>query len=489
MTQAFDKNVQALESLFKSKDLALRLAGTRIAVVMPPSQASKAALLLADFLVDCLARLWPQIDFVGEGNEQLVERAVGVARSGGGVTTGFTSQWSPPYACVIAVGCDAPSQVSPTVRIGADGWGATIGENASCGDSANPTGPAFAAALGAAQLFLQVFKLELRDTGACEIESCVFDVRTICSAPGLEVTDLHLSHTTFVGVGAVTHGLMGVLERWPFPVTGDARLVDADSYSASNGQRYAFMSSDNAGKLKVEAVRARLAAVHPNLRLESYAEDLNTHCASHGYPNGEARYVVGLDSAESRRHAALKYPGHCVNMWTEGVRIGAARYFPTDESACLGCDYLEDVSKLHDEVAEVHQITGLAPHVVRELLDSARGLTQAEATTVSATAGLPIDRVVGEPLRSVLPLACAIGKLQVAKSGELADVPFAFSSLMAGVAGFVMLLRDVTGPFDRSEGWTEHVFKPPHQLMWTRRIARLECACCAPVNAAESEPC
>lgn len=487
MTNAYDKNLQALESLFKSKDFAQRLVDTRIAVAMPTSPSPKAASLLAEFLVDCLARLWPHIDFVGADSEQLIARAREAAKSGGGVTTGFTSQWNPPYACVVAIGCDAPSEVSPIVRVGADGWTAAIGDKASCGDNANPTGPAFAAALGGAQVFSHVFREALRDTGAREIESCIFDVRTICDAPDLDVTDLHLEHTTFIGVGAVTHGLMAVLERWPFPVTGDARLVDADSYGDSNGQRYAFMSSENVGQPKVESIFSRLAKVHPGLKVEPFREDLNTHCALHGYPNGEVRYVVGLDSAESRRHAALKYPGHCVNMWTEGVRIGAARYSPGDGNACLGCDYLEDVSKSHDEVAEVHQITQLYPHVVRELLDSARGLTSSEAKIVSDATGLPIDRLIGEPLRSVLPLACAVGKLPVAKNGALADVPFAFSSLMAGVAGFVMLLRDVISPFGQSEGWTEHVFKQPHSTMWTRRIARSACACCAPIKAVESQ--
>jgi hypothetical protein len=484
MTSAFDKNLQALESLFKSKDLAQRLLDARIAVVMPPSHSPKAASLLAEFLVDCLARLWPRIDFVGADDELLMERAIDAAKSGGGITTGFACQWSAPYSCVIAVGCDAPGNVGPIVRVGADNWTASIGNDAGCGNSANPTGPAFAAALAGAQVFFHVFRNELRDTGAREIESCVFDVRTICNAPGIDVTDLHFRHTTFVGAGAVTHGLMGVLERWPFPVTGDARLVDADSYGDSNGQRYAFMRSDNAGQPKVASVVSRLAKAHPGLNVKPYQEDLNTHCASHGYPNDETRYVVGLDSAESRRHAALKYPGHCVNMWTEGVRVGAARYAPGENSACLGCDYLEDISKSYDEVAEVHGITKLLPHVVRELLDSARGLTSSEADIVSQATGIPIDRIVGEPLRSVLPLACATASLPVARNGELADVPFAFSSLMAGVAGFVMLLRDVTNPFGQSEGWTEHVFKPPHPTMWTPRIARLECACCAPVKVA-----
>lgn len=487
MTSAFDKNLQALESLFKSKDLAQRLVDTRIAIVMPPSHPPKAASLLSEFLVDCLARLWPQIDFVGADSEQLIRRATEASKSGGGVTTGFAAQWKPPYACVVAVGCDAPDGGSPLVRVGADGWTSALGNNASCGDSANPTGPAFAAALGGAQVFFQVFRNELRDTGARAIESCIFDVRTICNAEGLDVTNLHLPHTTFVGIGAVTHGLMGVLERWPFPVTGDVRLVDADAYGDSNGQRYAFMRSGDAGRPKVECVLSRLAKAHPGLNVESFPEDLNTHCAVHGYPDDAARYVVGLDSAESRRHAALKYPGHCVNMWTEGVRVGAARYSPGASSACLGCDYLEDVSKSHDEVAEVHQITQLFPQVVRELLDSARGLTHSEASIVSGATGLPIERVAGEPLRSVLPLACAIGRLPVAKSGALADVPFAFSSLMAGVAGFVMLLRDVTNPFGQSEGWTEHVFKQPQSTMWTHRIARFECACCAPVKAVELE--
>ena len=335
MINALDKNLQALEALFKSKALAQRLHDTRIAVVMPESPAPKAASLLVEFLVDSLARLWPNIDFFGDSDEELVARAIAAAASGGAATSGFSAQWTPPYACVITVGCEAPGEAKSVVRVGADEWTADIGSNAICGNSANPTGPAFAAALGAAQAFFQIFRTELQDTGAREIESCTFDVRTICNAPDLNVTDLHLPHTTFIGIGAVTHGLMGVLERWPFSVTGNACLVDADLYGNSNGQRYAFMCSENSGQSKAESVSLRLKKAHPDLQALPYQEDLNMHCARHGYPNDESRYIVGLDSAESRRHAALKYPGHCVNMWTEGVRIGAARYAPGEDSACF----------------------------------------------------------------------------------------------------------------------------------------------------------
>ena len=60
-----------------------------------------------------------------------------------------------------------------------------------------------------------------------------------------------------------------------------------------------------------------------------------------------------------------------------------------------------------------------------------------------------------------MPILCATGRVQAEVGKAAVDVPFAFSSLLAGIAGFIMLLRDVQLGSEVSECWNEHVFKVP----------------------------
>lgn len=71
-----------------------------------------------------------------------------------------------------------------------------------------------------------------------------------------------------------------------------------------------------------------------------------------------------------------------------------------------------------------------------------------------------------------------LGRVQIGENDESVDVPFAFASLFAGIAGFMMLLKDIMGT-SPSEGWTQHVFKVPTPHMHSLRHPRLECVCCA----------
>lgn len=478
MTTALDKNTQALQALFGNAALASRLGTTRIAVVAPANALQPSGVLLATMLADVLGRLWPNVDFSGPGAEQNLATALSAATSGGCAGDGLTVQWAPPYDIVIAIGCEAPSVATHTLRVGANDWDAQLGSLANCGESDNPVGPAFASAMVAAQVFYRVFEAELNGMGAVLLDDCGVDVRKLFNAPDLDVSDLNLGETHLFGVGAVTHGLVQLIEHWPRMVSGILNLVDQDKYGSTNGQRYAFMRSQNVGQQKVVEVAARLKAAHSDLLVIPHVKDLNAYCAERGYDKPLLRVIAGLDSAEARRHVALKLPERAVNMWTEGVRIGAGRYMPAAESACLACDYLEKIDTLLDEVAQLHQQTGLRPDVVRSLLDTSRGLDLHEAGTVASRWGIASDQFVGQPLRSVMPALCATGRLHLPNSPEAVDVPFAFASLFAGIAGFMMLLKDIAGGDAPSQGWTQHVFKKPTTHMHRLLHARDECVCC-----------
>lgn len=474
---ATEKNRQAFFALFGDASLADKLIATRIAVTMPKSNAPRSSLLLLEVLADTLGRLWPNIDFAGDGADEGCRVAQEAAQSGNAPSDGIQVRWAPPYDIAVTIGPPEFESTSPPIQVGCDGWTTAFGNGAACGDSVNPVGPAFAAALTAGQVFATCFATALEGFELKPFEEWTADVRELFGAPQLDEVPLNIDGTHFFGVGAVTHAMAWLLERWPRELTGVADLVDADSYGTGNGQRYAFMSPGLDGKSKVHTIAARLKRAHPNLVITPHQVDMNSYCQKRGYDQEMLRIVAGLDSEEARRQAALKLPERAINMWTSDKHVGAGQHVPGDGRGCLACAYPEPLT-LIDEAAEFAGQTGLRPDIVRELLDSARALTASEAQTVSGHRSVPVERLVGGPLRSVLPILCATGSLTVAPGKAAVDVPFSFASLLAGASGFMMLLRDIQLGEHVSDCWTENVFKRPTPKMMHALGKHSDCVRC-----------
>ena len=482
MSNAAEKNRQAIAAHFGNDALAGKFMATRLAVVLPSSSTPASGQLLAEFLADTLGRLWLNIDFHGELAGIALEACQQAARSGGSPADGLRTGWAPPYDLVINVGGPAPDHSSPELRVGGNGWMASLGGEAACGSSLNPVGPAFAAANASAQAFAILFCTELGNDDVSPSANWTADVRELLGAPGLELCDIDLEETHVFGVGAVSHGMVQLLERWPMAVRGVLNLVDGDRYGLSNGQRYASMPDGVVGLFKVEVVAARLRK-HVGLQVFPHPQDLNAYCADRGYEVPLRRAVCGLDSAEGRRQVALKLPERTINMWTHRDHAGAGLYVPGQGRGCLCCAYPEPSSTL-DEVASFAGQTGLHPDEVRSLLDSARGLNAEEAHKVSAQRGVPAEKLEGEPLRSVLPVLCATGQVMPPNAADAVDVPFAFSSLLAGITGFVMLLRELQFGHAASSEWKHRVFKRPTSLMLSDFHRKASCVLCTELQAA-----
>lgn len=478
MNVAADKNKQALKALFGNEALVEKLSLTRIAVVTPNAELAKSATLIAEVLADVLARLWPNIDFDGAAAEQQLQTAIKAAKSGGAPIDGFRRAWSPTYDCVICVDTEVSEESGYKIKVGANDWIVRIGQKAECGESDNPVGPAFAATLAAAQVFQHIFSAELADMDLSQITEYQADLRELFNIPNFACMNLDLQETHLFGVGAVSHGFIWLLEHWPGLIKGNLNLVDQDKYGSSNGQRYAFMEAESINQHKVDVVAKRLSTVHRELKVTPHRKDLNSYCEDSGYDKPLYRAISGLDSAEARRHVAFKLPLKAINMWTEGVRIGAGLYKPEDEGACLACGYKENTNKPVDEVAEIFGQTGLQPDIVRSLLDSGRGLNEAEARTIADPKSLDPQQYIGQPLRSVLPALCATGKITMPNHTETVDVPFAFASLFSGIAGFIMFLKDIASESQKSQEWAQHLFKKPTRLMRAERATQADCVCC-----------
>lgn len=473
MTPAHQKTLRALAQVGIPAELANRLSTFRIGIYSDAASDRRGGRLIAEALGDVLGRLWKIVHATGPLAATFVQAANTASESCSGAVCAETA-WAPPYGVVIAVGCPPPPS-GESVRIGAEGWEATVGIDATVNDDPNPVGPAASAAITAGEVFRLAFADALGGR-ARRVRQPYRSNLLGLSGDDPGCADLQLNDCIFVGVGAVMHGLLWVVERWPAAVHGKAHLVDPDPYSASNPQRYAGMRREDIGKNKAYQFSERLKKKHPGLLVEGFPLSSNTYFGSGTAPRPRLA-VVGVDSEEQRRQIALKLPRRTVNMWTEGARLGVGRHGIGDGWPCLFCVYPEDESGAADEVGQVHAATGIEPVRVRELLDTNCLLEDRDAAQITARApGLQRVDIIGHPLRTVLGHLCAVINIPVAASAN-ADVPLAFVSFLCGIIGFAQMTKEIAG-VGEPETWQANGLKYPVVGNWTAAAPRPGCYLC-----------
>lgn len=475
------KNLDALKAL-GGEALAARLESRRIGIWTTDDSNLASGVLLAEALGDVLGRFWRHLEAVGPLADLIAETARSAAASGRQPTDARVG-WNPPYDFALAVGTDLPPGAATAgLRIGGTGWTALVGSAATVSEDRNPIGPAAAAAVAADEMFKTLFSDALGDRARplpVEFRWSAWDYGENATEPGampLRFEDLHV-----FGVGAVTHGMLWVMERWPADISGDMHLVDQDAYGESNGQRYAGMHAGDLGLSKPGQAARRLRARHPHLNMYPHdCVDMNRYFAEMR-PDCRVRLAVaGMDNPEHRRQLALKLPMRVVNMWTEGDRLGAARFGIGDGWPCLYCAYPEDVSVPLDDVGRFWQETGLLPPRVRELLNSGAGLEARDVAVIARRYALSDPQsLVGEPLRSIRGVLCASAPIALPEAADSVDVPLAFASLLAGIGGFVELARELWQAPSQPGHWQLPVLTYPVAGNWFPRGPRRDCYLCS----------
>ena len=356
-----------------------------------------------------------------------------------------------------------------------------VGPRAIVDDDPNPVGPTAAAAIAAGEIFKRLFADALGERSKplpADLEWSAWDYGRNDPAPGVQsinLDDLHI-----IGVGAVTHALLWVLQRWPSQVAGRVLLIDSDRYAESNGQRYPGMRAEDIGLPKGERAALRLQA-HPHLDAVPRVTDMNQYFSKER-PDYKVRLaVIGVDSPEHRRQLALKLPERVVNMWTEGEWLGSARFGFSGGWPCLCCVYPENTTALLDETGQLFQETGLLPARVRHLLLFAEeGLTEEDVNIIRQKVALgDPQQLVGKPLRSVRGILCATARIPLPEARAEVDVPLPFCSLFAGVAGFSELLHEVWRVPSTPGKWTLRAFAYPVAGNWEGDGQRSACYLCS----------
>lgn len=225
----------------------------------------------------------------------------------------------------------APATESGAISVSARGWTVLVGAtNAQDLYSSNPLATFAAASVAASELFRSVFSrfLNLRGPNAAYTLGLL---GTSVGTPALP-TAIDLGRVHLVGAGAIGQAMIGVLAE--IPVSGELVVIDPETVTLSNLQRYILSGDTDVGASKV-ALAARTLA-HTKLRCIGVQRQWGSEI---GNFQSIETVCTALDTARARIDVQASLPHAIYNAWTQPSDIGWSRHERFGEDPCLACLY------------------------------------------------------------------------------------------------------------------------------------------------------
>jgi len=210
-----------------------------------------------------------------------------------------------------------------------------------------------AAAIGMAEVFRCVFAEELGERGRRAHQPGGFDLLTsrpadaatsvpadsTGTAPGelVNIGDVHL-----IGAGAIGQAAAYALAH--VNVAGRIYVVDPETVTLSNLQRYLLTDAGSVGAVKVNLVRDALTHQVPvvhNLTADNPSDSvLEVHPIQGRWGDRPThlrvdQVLVALDTARDRILVAGTLPHHAYNAWTQVADLGWSRHEQFGDQPCL----------------------------------------------------------------------------------------------------------------------------------------------------------
>jgi hypothetical protein len=441
-------------------------------VAMDACDPSPNEAVIADLVVNLLARLYPRIAIAAA--EPVRERLAAVA-------TGINP----------AIEILSDSATTPAVRIGegdgealypsANGWVARLQHlppsTRPNEEAANPFSAGAAAALAVAELFR---RLLLRGPAERDVTLSLLDY-TAAAGEAEPLPECRLD-ALFVGVGAVGNGSLWALSRHP-RLVGRLTLVDHEALSLLNLQRYVLGSFRDVGRRKVDLGAAPF--VGQPLAVELHAGDLDSFVDASGGRVPHREVCVSVDNVEGRRTAQALLPRLVVNGWTGDSGLGASWHDFAPERACLACVYHPTKPGLSapDQAAAA---LGLSRERAAMLWMSREPLGDADLRTIAVALGVGVEtlapwrrKALGDVYTDVV---CGAVPMDLQGVKKLEAVPLAHQSVLAGVLMAAELVKRATPELAcRSQpeallSWDDVLRAPPRG--WPKPAARTPgCIC------------
>lgn len=271
-----------------------------------------------------------------------------------------------------------PSTPEPDagVVVNASGWNVIVDPadpdpNADSGDQqpGHPLAWLAAAAIGMAEVFRTVFAEELGRKGRTGpqpgglnlLTTAPVDTDSVPTETGMELdvtATVDLGEVHLVGAGAIGQAAAYAISH--LDATGILHIIDPETVTLSNLQRYLLTDAESVSAVKANLVRDVLTAsatattdVKATLEvwpLQGRWGDAEGHLMAE-------QVLVALDTARDRITVAATEPQHTYNAWTQVADLGWSRHEDFGTQPCLACLYYPDQARPSE-----HELIGEALH-------------------------------------------------------------------------------------------------------------------------------
>ncbi len=216
--------------------------------------------------------------------------------------------------------------------------------------SYNPFGSGISACIVASNVFRQIFKSDFQKTD--------FDVKVDFSAFSLDsetntnpsLEEIELNDVIIAGIGAIGNGTVWALSHLE-NLKGKITLVDGETVSLSNIQRYVLFNENDENSIKVDAAKEFFNQEH--LNIETCKGNWDDFIKKRDSWNIEC-VAIGIDNEKDRIGIQSSLPHIIFNSFTEPELIGITRHTDFEKNACLACSYIPNTVRKNrtTEIAE-----------------------------------------------------------------------------------------------------------------------------------------
>jgi molybdopterin/thiamine biosynthesis adenylyltransferase len=472
---------------FQTKNFEQLLNGLVIGIAFDETACSSEGRASLDLLVRLVARLYPNICFLPEGDEatKLSRSLSSLARSINGQIDIVRPRLAALSQCLV-VGSTAPDVACSRMFLGSDGWLAKFStvQPVGSGCSSNSFGAGAASCIAASNLFRLIFNEQISGaTVDSAVSFSLFDYAPGSDAnPPLE-TNTVLDTIFLLGLGAIGNGAVWALARVS-SLQGQLGLVDDEEVDQGNLQRYVLALEKDIGGSKVKLARRHLTSQR-GLLLQDHPYKWQSLAGSHSLQH----VAIALDTAADRIAVQAALPRWTINSWTQRGDLGVSHHHLDGELACLACLYLPTGSVPDEDqvIAQALSLEDRKMDVVRPMLHSGAPVSLELMREIASRLMVPLEPLlpfVGQPLRGLYQAAICGGVVFELTGGGKpvrVEVPMAFQSAMAGI----MLAAEIVKRAARRDApsWTTAKLnllrKMPSDVITERRAKdRLErCIC------------
>jgi hypothetical protein len=383
----------------------------------------------SELVINLLARLYPRIAI--EGPKDTVERLQALAKR---INSKIDFDGVAAEHASIAVDHEGRSR---SIHASSSGWVARTSRERLPGGSQNPYAAGAAGALAVGSLFR---RLLLGKPEEPDFSISLLDFSRDAGA-GEGFSGGNIGQIAFVGVGAVGNGAIWALARHQ-GVMGHLRLIDQESLTDLNLQRYVLGAAKDVGTQKVTIAATALARSSLQVTKEPKSFDQFVD-ASNGTLDIPT-ICVSVDNVEARRSAQAMLPRLTINGWTGETAFGASWHVFSRDAACLACLY-QPRGAGPSQTEQAAEALGLTPERAALLWVTRQPLSDDDIASAATRLGVEPKalrdwrrRTLGELYTDVV---CGAAPIELPGIKRIEAVPLAHQSALAGILMAAELIK------------------------------------------------